>query len=94
MLALTLEEKNMVFLEASFMTFFNQLMEAVSQQLPRQYTAAPATPGVCCARFQPSLLLGHQSRALPEAPCPPLPQLSLSSLSSAQHSGYLGVIVS
>lgn len=31
MLALTLEKKKMAFLGASFMTFFNQLMEAVSQ---------------------------------------------------------------
>ena len=50
MLALTLEEKKMPFLGASFMTFFNQLMEAVSQVLPQtEYAPVLAVPMVCCS---------------------------------------------
>ena len=44
MLALTLEEKKMPFLGASFMTFFNQLMEAVSQV----WSPDRIYPGACC----------------------------------------------
>ena len=50
MLALTLEEKNMVFLGASFMTSFNQLLEAVSQVFSpdRIYHSACCTSGLLC----------------------------------------------